>query len=229
MATRIYDTLTVKTIDGIELYLTPLKIKYLREFLEEFENVKSAKDDGDAISKIVKCITIAMKQYLPTIATDEDVEDNFDMPTIYKILDVSAGIKMTPKGEESAEPVAEQAKEGSSWDTLDLAKLEAEAFLLGIWKDFEDLETSLSMPELTSILDAKREADYGDKKFMAAIQGVDLDKQVGGNTNPWEDMKARVFSGGQAKSSNDVVSLQGVNAAKAGFGIGMGLDYEDLG
>ncbi len=44
----------------------------------------------------------------------------------------------------------------------------------------------------------------------------------------WEDMKARVFSGGQTSDSNDVLSLQGVNAQKAGFGIGMGLDYEDL-
>jgi hypothetical protein len=41
-------------------------------------------------------------------------------------------------------------------------------------------------------------------------------------------MKARVFSGGKAKDGNDVLALQGVNAQKAGFGIGMGLGYEDL-
>jgi hypothetical protein len=40
-------------------------------------------------------------------------------------------------------------------------------------------------------------------------------------------MKARVFSGGATSDSNDVLSLQGQNARKAGFGIGMGLDYED--
>jgi hypothetical protein len=37
-----------------------------------------------------------------------------------------------------------------------------------------------------------------------------------------------VFSRGRATDSNDVLSLQGINAQKAGFGIGMGLDYEDL-
>jgi hypothetical protein len=64
---------------------------------------------------------------------------------------------------------------------------------------------------------------------LAAIQGVDLD----GSTNSdrgqkeWEDMKARVFSGGATSDSNDVLALQGQNAIKAGFGIGMGLDYED--
>jgi len=41
-------------------------------------------------------------------------------------------------------------------------------------------------------------------------------------------MKARVFSGGKAQGSNDILAYQGANANKAGFGIGMGLDYEDL-
>ena len=41
-------------------------------------------------------------------------------------------------------------------------------------------------------------------------------------------MKARVFSGGQTNNSNDVLALQGPNAQKIGFGIGMGLEYEDL-
>ena len=72
--------------------------------------------------------------------------------------------------------------------------------------------------------------DYTEKKFLAAIQGVDLDGQSDKDRGQkeWEDMKARVFSGGQTKDSNDVLSLQGPNAQKVGFGIGMGLDYEDL-
>lgn len=227
MATKIYDSINVKTISGEELYITPLKIKYLREFLDAFEDVKKAGSDDDAISKIVECIRVSMKQYYPLIVTTEDVEDNFDLPTIYKILDVSAGIKINSK-DEAEVPVANQAKEsGASWDNLDLASLESEVFLLGIWKDFEDLETSLSMPELTSILDAKRENDYKDKKFMAAIQGIDLDKQTG-KQDEWEQMKARVFSGGKAKDANDITALQGINAQKAGFGIGMGLGYTDL-
>ena len=41
-------------------------------------------------------------------------------------------------------------------------------------------------------------------------------------------MKARVFSKGKTADGNDILALQGPNAQKAGFGIGMGLDYEDL-
>ena len=116
---------------------------------------------------------------------------------------------------------------GVTWDTLDLAKLEAEAFLLGIWKDYEELELSLSMPELTATLEIKRESDYNDKKFSAGLKGIDLDEQSG-KKNAWEEMKARVFSNGSAANANDVLALQGQNAIKAGFGIGMGLDYEKL-
>lgn len=229
MATKIYNSANVKTVDGQEIYITPLKIKYLREFLDSFEHVKSANGDEEAVSKIVECVRIAMKQYCPTMSTIDDIEDNFDLPTIYRILDISAGIRINQgDGEEPESPVADRAREGgSSWDNLDLAGLESEAFLIGIWKDFEDLETSLSMPELTAILEAKRENDYSDKKFMAAIQGIDLDKQTG-KQNEWEEMKARVFSGGKAKDANDITALQGVNAQKAGFGINMGLTYEDL-
>jgi hypothetical protein len=85
------------------------------------------------------------------------------------------------------------------------------------------------MPELTATLTASREKQYEVNKFMAAIQGIDLEADNnGGGQKEWEDLKARVFSGGQAKDSDDVVSLQGVNAANAGFGIGSGLEYSDL-
>jgi hypothetical protein len=221
--TEIYKTSIIELFDGTELYITPLKIKYLKLFLEEFENVKTSKNDDEAINYLSKCATITMRQYYPSIKTQEQLEDNIDMPTIYKLLDYSAGIKINEKSEE---PVKKQAKEsGSTWDELDLAELEAEVFLLGIWKDYDELESSMSMPEIVATLKVKRDLDYGQKKFLAAMQGVDLDK-ASGKENAWEDMKARVFSKGTADGSNDILALQGVNAQKAGFGIGMGIDYE---
>jgi hypothetical protein len=101
-------------------------------------------------------------------------------------------------------------------------------FLLGICKDYEELESSMSMPEIIATLKIKRDLDYSQKKFLAAMQGVDLDKANNNNSNAWEEMKARVFSKGKANDPNDITALQGYNAQKAGFGIGMGLDYEDL-
>lgn len=77
---------------------------------------------------------------------------------------------------------------------------------------------------------AMRDSKERDQKFFAAIQGIDLDKESGGSKGQkeWEDMKARVFSRGQSEDANDILSLQGQNAAKAGFGIGAGLEYTDL-
>jgi hypothetical protein len=226
MATEIYETGTTTLVDGTEIYLTPLKIKYLREFMKEFENVKLAKDDAEAISALAQCARVCMKQFYPSIKTIEDLEDNLNLPAIYRVLDIGAGIKID--GEDEEEPVKDQAVDsGSTWDNLDLATLEAEVFLLGIWKDFEELESSISMPELTSILNVKRDLDYQEKKFMAGIQGVDLDKESG-SQDLWEQKKAKFFSGGATSDSNDVVALQGRNAANAGFGIGMGLGYEKL-
>jgi translation initiation factor 1 (eIF-1/SUI1) len=223
MATTVYEASTIELLDGKEIYAVPLKIRYLREFMDAFDLIKQANNDQESILCLTYCARIAMKQYMPSVKTSEEFEEMVDLPTVYKILKYAGGISVD---KESEKPVKEQAENSkNSWEDLDLAELESEAFLLGIWKDYAELENSLSMPELTSILTAKRERDYQEKKFLAAIQGIDIEKN--NKTNAWEEMKARVFSGGKAKDSNDVLALQGVNAQKAGFGIGMGLGYTD--
>ena len=229
MATTIYKSKIVYLFDGTELEVIPLKIKYLREFMLVFNDIKNTKNDDEAVEVLVRCVRVCMKQYYPKISNSvEEVEDNIDMPTIYDILDVAAGIRINKKSEE---PVKDQAIDsGETWENLDLAKLESEVFLLGIWKDYQELESSLSMPELMATLEVSRELDYTEKKFLAAIQGVDLDGETNKDKGQkeWEDMKARVFSKGKSIDGSDILALQGPNAQKAGFGIGMGLDYEDL-
>lgn len=229
MATTIYKNKIINLVDGTELEINPLKIKYLREFMEAFEYVKKAKNDDEAVEHLLECVRIAMKQYYSGISLNKsDIEDSLDMPTIYTILDIAAGIRINDKSEETVSSQAEDS--GSTWSELDLAKIEAEVFLLGIWKDYKELEESLSMPELMATLASRRELDYEEKKFLAAIQGVDLDKQSGSERGQkeWENMKARVFSKGKTTDGKDILALQGQNAVKAGFGIGHGLDYEDL-
>jgi hypothetical protein len=226
MATKVYDTSEVELLDGHTIYVSPLKIKFLREFMIEFENVKTANTDEDAIEKLAICVAVCMKQFRPEIATKELVEDLCDMSMIYKIIEFAANIKLN---EESEEPVKKQAEKGSSWSEFDLAEIEGELFLLGNWKDYEELESSLSLPEVTLTLTSKRELDYKEKKFFAAIQGVDLDAESGNKQeDPWEAMKARVFSGGATNDPNDILALQGVTAQRAGFGLGMGIDYEKI-
>ncbi len=226
MATKVFNTSDILLLNDQTISCSPLKIKYMREFMDIFVLIENSKNDEESIDILLECCKVCMKQYSPDLFLNLD--DHIDLDTLYKIIEIAAGIKFNSTSEVE---IKEQSKEKEeSWFDLDLAKLESEVFTLGIWKNYEELETSLSIPELMQTLSSKRELDYEEKKFLAAIQGVDLENnsESGRGQKEWEDMKARVFSGGQTSDGNDVLSLQGPNATRAGFGIGMGLDYEDL-
>jgi hypothetical protein len=231
MATTIYKTKNIFLFDGTEIETMPLKIKYLREFMDAFDKLKYTKDDDEAMIVLLECTRIAMKQYKPDISnTIEDIENNIDLPTMHEILDIAGNIKVGGSSEEDIKTQAQKGDPGPTWEDFDLAKLESEVFLLGIWKDYNELEASLSLAEIMAILSSKRELDYQEKKFFAAIQGVDIEDSNDSERGQkeWENLKARVFSGGATSDSKDILALQGQNAKSAGFGIGMGLDYEDL-
>jgi hypothetical protein len=236
MPTKIYDIAYVKTIYGETIELSPLKIKYMREFMAKFNLVKTAQDEDEIIEILTECATISMKQFYPEVDTLEKFEDNFDLKTMYKIIEHAGGIKMDSQeeDEEEQEQLEDVSEEGSSsksgWEDLDLNKLESEAFLLGIWKNYDELESSICLAELMSILEQKREMDYQDKKFTASLKGIDLDEASGQTQeDPWEAMKARVASKASGIGNgnpNDITALQGIKAKQAGFGIGEGLGYE---
>lgn len=58
--------------------------------------------------------------------------------------------------------------------------LEAEVFIaIRAWKNFEDLEESLTLPELDFLLKTIREDKKETHVFLAAIQGIDLKKHYG--------------------------------------------------
>lgn len=48
--------------------------------------------------------------------------------------------------------------------------------LLGIWKNIEDLESKINIDELQAILEAAHKREERNQRFMAAIQGIDIDK-----------------------------------------------------
>ena len=230
MATSIYKTKNIYLFDGTEIEIIPLKIKYLREFMDAFNKIKDAKDDDESMIVLLECTRIAMKQYYPLVSKSiEELEDNIDLPTVHEILEIAANIKIGNTDQEDVKTQAQKGNPAPSWEEFDLAKLESEVFLLGIWKDYSELEESLSLSEIIAIISSKRDLDYQEKKFIASIQGVDLEDSSNSERGQkeWENLKARVFSGGATEDSNDILALQGQNAKKAGFGIGLGLDYED--
>jgi hypothetical protein len=63
--------------------------------------------------------------------------------------------------------------------------------MLGIWKNFEEMETNLTLAELESLLESKRDREYEEKKFMAALKGIDLESPGGKSDTTFEDVKNR--------------------------------------
>ena len=98
-----------------------------------------------------------------------------------------------------------------------------EVFLLGNWKNYEELEDSLSMPEMIQTFKSMQKSESEKRKFLASIQGVDLGQEENENGTTFEDVRRRAL--GVKASGDDVVSLQGSFAAEAGFGVGAGLGY----
>jgi len=83
--------------------------------------------------------------------------------------------------------------------------------LLGRWKNYEELEESLSLEELMATIEAIRSKDNNDKKFAAAINGVDLDEQ------------------NEEEVINDVTDLNSARVAQSeGFGINEGLGFMQM-
>jgi hypothetical protein len=79
------------------------------------------------------------------------------------------------------------------------------------------------MPELIQTFKAMQKTESEKRKFLASIQGIDLNSEEQNEGPTFEDIKRRAL--GIDASGDDIVSMQGQMAAESGFGIGAGLGY----
>ena len=97
MATSVYEVVEVELLDGSNISMKPLKISLLRDFMKEFQKIsdpKIAEDNIKSMDLLLNCAVIAMKQYNPELATKEQLEELIDLPTVYKVIEVAAGIQL---------------------------------------------------------------------------------------------------------------------------------------
>lgn len=95
MATTVNEAINIKLIDGTDVEVRPLKISLLRSFMKEFEKISEVATDNDkSMDILMKCVHIAMQQYKPDIADISKLEENLDLPTVYKIVEAASGIKL---------------------------------------------------------------------------------------------------------------------------------------
>ncbi len=62
----------------------------------------------------------------------------------------------------------------------------------GSWKNFDDLEDSLTKEEIVALLEKGREIKYDAMRFSAALKGIDLDKESG--KKEFEDVRKRALA-----------------------------------
>ncbi len=80
------------------------------------------------------------------------------------------------------------------------------------------------MPELIQTFKAMQKTEEEKRRFLASLQGINLNEQEQEEGPSFEDVQRKAL--GINAKGDDVVALQGPFAAQAGFGVGMGLGYE---
>lgn len=93
MSDTVNEEKKITLIDGTEITIRPLKVSLLRPFLKKFEGIAKVADNNDkSMDLLMECVQIAMQQYKPEIAEDiKALEDNLDLPTVYKIIEEASG------------------------------------------------------------------------------------------------------------------------------------------
>lgn len=110
MATQVYNEEEVVLQDGTEVVLRPLNIGRLRRLMKAWKEFEKLEDDDDSFEIFINCSGIALehefkerfealqgkgKEGVLNPAYRDYLEEVLDMDTIYKIMDVCAGLKLT--------------------------------------------------------------------------------------------------------------------------------------
>lgn len=136
MATQVYKQEVISLQDEKEVTLRPLPIAGLRRFMDAWGKFADVKDESEGFNVFVNCAGIAIeKDFKGTFeslrASEKErengeflseeyknyLEDVLDLDTIYKILEVCGGIKLTqadPKEMEIAAKILESNTDGTN-------------------------------------------------------------------------------------------------------------------
>ena len=97
MPTTVYETLEIKLSNGNVINIQPLKINRLKKFLAAVKPLQEDKDISEekAMDIFIQAGMICMEQFAPDLAQDQEkFEDNIEVPTLMKILEVAGGLKL---------------------------------------------------------------------------------------------------------------------------------------
>jgi hypothetical protein len=73
---------------------------------------------------------------------------------------------------------------------------------LGLWKNIQELEMEISLPELEALLTAARDREYRKNKFAAALKGINLDEGNESVQDRFDKIKVRAEAKLSGKSED---------------------------
>lgn len=106
MATKVYETEDVVLQDDSQLHLKRINIKSQRKFMATLESMSAPNSQDEAYDQLVDLVEICLEGLRSDLAPAKDadeaareaardkIEELFDEPTIYKVIEVCAGIKL---------------------------------------------------------------------------------------------------------------------------------------
>lgn len=132
MANQVFNTVTIETLEGEELVLRPMEIKRKREFfkimkkytdliseiMEQMVKIREnspdkveAIDDSGVLDVMVEMVALSLKKSYPDFVKKTNnrfvwIEENIDEDTMYKIIEVCAGVNLKTN-QEDQEKIAE--------------------------------------------------------------------------------------------------------------------------
>lgn len=78
----------------------------------------------------------------------------------------------------------------------------------GAYKNFDDLEESLSLPELEVILKATRDRRHEEQRFQASLVGIEIEDNSSSDENGYAEVERRAQERIAAGSGIDLESVE---------------------
>lgn len=101
---------------------------------------------------------------------------------------------------------------------------------LGVWLNYEQLEESLTIDELVELDKSIVRRDWKTQRMIGISVGAELPEDPYGSDEEvtLQDVMDRALGkvSGIDDSYNDIADVRGIAADQMGFGIGLGLGYE---
>jgi hypothetical protein len=95
LATTVYTVEEIELQNGKSYSFRPFNLKLQRKFMNIFTNLEPPKTEDESTDQMLALATICMESVDKELAADSDaMEEALDQPTIYKLIEICAQIKL---------------------------------------------------------------------------------------------------------------------------------------